>query len=323
MPGSLGRTLGLLAAWAALSAQQAVPAQDDDIVVIARKMRLVRLNYALSGPWLQRCEAERSSGDPRIDRIMCAMLRACISEGFREPRPAMACMNRRLDDLDGARVRLVEAAAPTPLPAPADAPAIIPQRQPSGKSDDVVVTARRELDDIVVRGQRSTMRGGLWCFSRSGAVGMGEASGSGGLPFRFDVCLPDGEIALTLRRLAGFQSNLPRPWRCGSLRTAINDGRITGSRACTGTGAAMAGIRANTTMSGRLTPRQMTVDLLHEEDRGLERGGLAAVLKRPPAFRWRVLANRVDACPLRRTLDQRSLDEAVDLLFDPRTPGKD
>ncbi len=71
--------------------------QADDIVVIARKLRKLRLHYASTGRALRWCHTDISSGDPRLDRIGCAMVRACVHDGHDEPTAALACVNRRVD----------------------------------------------------------------------------------------------------------------------------------------------------------------------------------------------------------------------------------
>lgn len=115
------------------------PEADPEILVIARKLRKVRLNYTTRGSWVPKCEAEVSSGEPRIDRIMCAILRACVREGHREVAPAKACMAKRIDQLaDGAAPPTdVAAAPPPPVPQPPQTgPDIVVEGAP-----DIVVTA--------------------------------------------------------------------------------------------------------------------------------------------------------------------------------------
>lgn len=82
------------------SAPDATPAQAEDIVVVARKLRRVRLHYASSGRALRWCHADISSGDARLDRIGCAMVRACVREGSDTTQAVLGCVNRRIDTLD-------------------------------------------------------------------------------------------------------------------------------------------------------------------------------------------------------------------------------
>jgi hypothetical protein len=82
------------------SAPDATPAQAEDIVVVARKLRRVRLHYASSGRALRWCHADISSGDARLDRIGCAMVRACVRGGSDTTPEVLGCVNRRIDTLD-------------------------------------------------------------------------------------------------------------------------------------------------------------------------------------------------------------------------------
>nr|WP_167381896.1 hypothetical protein [Novosphingobium panipatense] len=62
----------------------------EDIVVLGSKIRKVRLNYALWGRHMKRCDPVISSGDDNIDRFVCTVLNACIRDGFAipfRPRP--------------------------------------------------------------------------------------------------------------------------------------------------------------------------------------------------------------------------------------------
>ncbi|WP_380785931.1 DUF3617 family protein [Sphingomonas sp. R86521] len=72
----------------------------DDVVVVARRLRKLRLNYASSHRVMSRCRADISSGDKRVDRIGCAIVRACVRAGFEEPGPALACFRRKVNSLD-------------------------------------------------------------------------------------------------------------------------------------------------------------------------------------------------------------------------------
>lgn len=77
-----------------------VPESADDVVVVARRLRKLRLNYASTGRVMSRCRADISSGDKRVDRIGCAIVRACVRAGFGERGPDIACFRRKVDSLD-------------------------------------------------------------------------------------------------------------------------------------------------------------------------------------------------------------------------------
>ncbi len=85
---------------ATIPAQPQPDALGDDIVVVARKLRKLRLHYASSGRLLSWCHADISSGDKRVDRIGCAILRACVREDNNTTQTALACFRRKVDEVD-------------------------------------------------------------------------------------------------------------------------------------------------------------------------------------------------------------------------------
>lgn len=68
----------------------------DDIVVVARKLLRLRLHYGSDARSMRWCHADVKSGDPRIDRIGCAILGACVKAGADDQSAALACFNRRV-----------------------------------------------------------------------------------------------------------------------------------------------------------------------------------------------------------------------------------
>jgi len=89
---------------AAPPAQRDAPAPartaSDDILVVGRKLRKIRLHYAADGPAFRWCHADLSSGDARVDRIGCAIVRACVREGNDDRAAALACFYRKVDEVD-------------------------------------------------------------------------------------------------------------------------------------------------------------------------------------------------------------------------------
>ncbi len=75
-------------------------ASAENIVVVGRKLRRLRLRYRSSGRTLASCHPEISSGEPRLDRIGCAILRSCIREGAEDEDHALECFRRKVDELD-------------------------------------------------------------------------------------------------------------------------------------------------------------------------------------------------------------------------------
>ena len=75
------------------------PVHPDDIVVVARKLMKLRLRYASDGRILTNCSNTRPSGDVRIDRIGCAVLKACVASGSEANGSTLACFNNRIMSL--------------------------------------------------------------------------------------------------------------------------------------------------------------------------------------------------------------------------------
>lgn len=72
----------------------------NDVVVVARRLSRLRLKYASSGRILRWCRPAISSGDGRVDRAGCAIVRACVRAGFGDPGPDIACFRRTVDLLE-------------------------------------------------------------------------------------------------------------------------------------------------------------------------------------------------------------------------------
>lgn len=292
--------------------QTPAPSADDEgseILVIARKLRRVRLNYAMRGPYVVGCDAARSSGDARIDRIMCAILRSCVQAGNREVPEAKACMMARIDALaeEGARVSDVASTGrgPTPAATP-DArptPAPVPTQRPADTPEIVVTGA----PDIIVTAAGPQLRGGLWEFKRSATLILG----GGGVtrPIRFTQCLPPGGLEQRLRRAAGDGIPMPRADRCGGMRPKIGDGRIDGRQSCMRASPRGSG-SSQLTLSGRYDAKQLILNFAVEaESDAVDR------VTRPVGYRWRVTATRLGECPVRPERMQVTEVEAITRLF--------
>ncbi len=291
------------------------PTAEDEIVVIARKLRKVRLNYASRGQWVTKCEADVSSGDPRIDRIMCAIVKACVREGNREVKETQACVAAKIDQLVEGAPGPVEVAAAPPPPDLSPSPQDRPPPSPDTGSDIVV---RGAAPDIVVVGNVPSLRGGLWQFRRSATLVLG--GGGGSRPVRFTQCLPDGTVEAMLRRSAG-ESNLLvgmlTRTQCGRLRTKMADGRIDASRSCIS-----AQTQRRLEMTGRYDQRRLILNYHVEQDQdGVERGGGAGWNpQRPVGYRWQVTATRIGECPLVERRDEVDANEAILALFSESGP---
>ena len=72
----------------------------EELVVTARKLRKVRVDYRLRGRHLRYCAARNASEDPESVRLMCNILVGCVRKGYRRQRQATRCVNATLDLLD-------------------------------------------------------------------------------------------------------------------------------------------------------------------------------------------------------------------------------
>ena len=99
---------GLLALSLLAATSAAPPPADDEIMVIARKMRFIKVDIKAprrSGKLvLERCRVTRSSGDAELDAVPCEATQACMA-GNPETRKALGkCVEER------SQVRLDEIA---------------------------------------------------------------------------------------------------------------------------------------------------------------------------------------------------------------------
>jgi len=287
------------------------PEADSELLVIARKMRKVRLNYTTRGSWVPRCDVAISSGDPRVDRIMCAVLRACVREGHREVMPAKTCMADRISQLADDGEPVAEIASPPPEADTAPVP--LPSPPPSQSIPDIVVEG---TPDIRVTGNVPALRGGLWLFRRSSTLAF--AGGEPLRPFRFSKCLPDGTLEATLRRWGGEANALGallNDMQCGNLRMTMAAGRIDARRSCSNLT-----VRQNHALTGRYDARKLTIDYRVEQyPYGIERSGSPNWKpQRPEAWRWRVTATRQDDCPRTTRAEQIDLNDAIHAMFSPK-----
>lgn len=97
--------LSLMAAAAASPAASA----DDEIMVIARKMRFIKVD--IKAPTrnghlvLERCRVSRSSGDAELDAVPCEVTQACMTSNTETRKVLRQCVEQR------SQVRLDEIAA--------------------------------------------------------------------------------------------------------------------------------------------------------------------------------------------------------------------
>ncbi len=235
-----GLSLALLAAIPAWSESPPPAPAEDDIVVIARKMRQVKIDYAAFGTDLRQCVITSSSGDARIDRIMCAMLSACVREGVSDPAGGKACINAKIASFEDEVVPV-----PVPVvgteqvgPTPREAPPAPPKGPP-----------------IVVTGRPNPILAGQWAFSQH-QTKINEY-GARTLPIRtWNLCIPDGTIDATIETMLDDSfagpgtSSYCRQWKLDGDGAAIH-----GNQRCW----IGPGVRMQGKLEGEIGPRSVEI----------------------------------------------------------------
>ncbi|MBO9671596.1 MAG: hypothetical protein J7485_13895 [Sphingobium sp.] len=91
---------GILALSLMLAAGAApAPPAEDEIVVIARKMRFIKVD--IKAPTrnghlvLERCRVSRSSGDAELDAVPCEVTQACMTSNPKTRKDLRICVEQR------------------------------------------------------------------------------------------------------------------------------------------------------------------------------------------------------------------------------------
>lgn len=235
-----GLSLALLAAIPVRSQSTLPVPAENDIVVIARKMRQVKIDYAAFGTDLRQCVITSSSGDARIDRIMCAMLSACVREGVSDPAGGKACINAKIASFEDEVV---------PVPAPVvvtEQVGLIPKEAPP---------APPKGPPIVVTGRPNPILAGQWAFSQH-QTKINEY-GARTLPIRtWNLCIPDGTIDATIETMLDDSfagpgtSSYCRQWKLDGDGAAIH-----GNQRCW----IGPGVRMQGKLEGEIGPRSVEI----------------------------------------------------------------
>ena len=235
-----GLSLALLAAIPVWSQSTLPVPAENDIVVIARRMRQVKIDYAAFGTDLRQCVITSSSGDARIDRIMCAMLSACVREGVSDPAGGKACINAKIASFED---EVVPVPAPVVVteqvgPAPKEAPPAPPKGPP-----------------IVVTGRPNPILAGQWAFSQHQTVIRDYSAHT--LPIRtWNLCIPDGTLDATIEVM--LQDSFAGPGtssHCSRLTLAGDGPTIRGDQRCW----IGPGVRMRGKIEGEIGPRSVEV----------------------------------------------------------------
>jgi hypothetical protein len=201
--------------------QSASPSAENDIIVIARKLRKVRISYLPFGRHLKHCNVTISSGDPRMDRIACAIVRACVADGYTEPASARRCFYNRVDSLGDMPASIAyqdsepDLQTTVPLPAPT-----------------------RDPDEIIVEGRRPEVKSGRWHLTLTSFLFHPSTILTRGgsdifPPERWKICLPEDAAEQNMIRLLGASPERKSLVSgCSSMKLTMEGERISGSYAC-------------------------------------------------------------------------------------------
>lgn len=202
-------------------------AAEHDVVVIGRRMRLVRLDYALNGPHLRRCDVAVSSGDARVDRIMCAVLRRCVTAGYREPRPAKRCMDASIDLIVSGQRSLPEPDPERTAPSPTQSRSTRAPPQANPPPTNAPAGPSAAGPDIVVEASRNKPIGGQWRFTKLRSGGIGHSS-----QVRWERCIAEGHLEVMVRVMLNGEETRGADSRCGPMKLKFKHNRLTGERSC-------------------------------------------------------------------------------------------
>ncbi|WP_439469485.1 hypothetical protein [Blastomonas fulva] len=81
----------LLSALVLMQPAMVPPAPADEIVVVAERMKRIKLRLSRSKGVLKSCRVRVSSGDPVIDGYACEAVGACMTEGAVKRQPLADC----------------------------------------------------------------------------------------------------------------------------------------------------------------------------------------------------------------------------------------
>ena len=181
-----GLALALLGASGAALGTDTPQQAEDEIIVIAARMKIINIEYALRGPWLKACNLDGTTGTPAADRAICMLLQQCLLDGKTRREEAKQCVNARIDDLANHRGTL---------------PALVSEAalETAAAGQDAQADEAEKSDAIIVTGARHVINPGLWRFTE---IGTYVSSMSGHHPpgtRQWEACIPDRRDDLAIR----------------------------------------------------------------------------------------------------------------------------
>lgn len=224
MAGTLAVALPSAVSFVPAQDQTQIPsAENEDIVVIGRKIRKVRLNYALWGSHMKRCDVELSSGDEHIDRFVCTVLNACIKDGFRDAISAKSCLDERIAS--------VAYRPPRWNPAENEPAGIAPSHPVTSPSP--ILSEKPSDADIVVTGGKPHVTTGLWRINQSSTFSETPHPKFQPFPGRvYTVCIAPENRGTALETLLSAVIGPSNDGLCTMSTIRVRSGKVTGGKTC-------------------------------------------------------------------------------------------
>ncbi|WP_303761625.1 DUF3617 family protein [Sphingobium yanoikuyae] len=278
--------LALLGASGAALGTDTPQQAEDEIVVIAARMKIINIEYALRGPWLKACNLDGTTGTPAADRAICMLLQQCLLDGKTRREEAKQCVNARIDDLANHRGTL---------------PALVSEAalETAAAGQDSQADDAEKSDAIIVTGARHVINPGLWRFTE---IGTYVSSMSGHHPpgtRQWEACIPDRRDDLAIRYAV---EGPPRPAgtrmkrECHQWRITLSGRKFEGRLNCSRPN----GGNSYGRMTGSVTGDTLEASAEHKtvSGRGLRGQGM-----QQPAFfatvKTELSGKRVAVCPSR------------------------
>lgn len=222
---------------------------EPDVLVIASRLRQVKIVYTENGPYLGQCDVKAGKDARIIDQMMCSLLASCIGDGWGGLDRATKCINARVDELETRAVQGRFAPASSPFPDEWLAAGYEPKKGDTG-------------NDVMVHSPEAAIEAGSWVFTE---MGLGRGSNGRTAPYvlRWKTCLPPETAGRSLARLLEpppytDRLRLSVPPDCRRWNVKVQGRALSGSMACrTAVGASAAG-----TLKGSVTRNHIT---LHRE----------------------------------------------------------
>ncbi|MBT0669283.1 hypothetical protein HT136_13005 [Novosphingobium profundi] len=212
---------------------------DPEIVVMARRMQLIEVEYAVRGNWLVQCAPRQSTGSPAADRMICVLLAQCLREGQTGTKRAKACLNGRIHAL--AQGGTPEPAGPAPWQEAPPAGAMAPPGPVTTPSPSPAL-------EIVVSAKRAELSSGLWDFTELTIHVSSTDRNAPPLADHWQACVSDGDREKALARALEFRrywANDPVPHACRAWKVRRSGKSLTGTLSCT--------LPSGATFHGKLT----------------------------------------------------------------------